>query len=404
MPGPDWHFVVATTKGVTQGELNTAVSRQITWNLADSCTAAFTMDAMEADANYVQEVTSDLMCYRDNHLMFRGRFMSSQDTIGQQAGNVSGGTSPDVHTVDFTAVDYRGMLAHRMIPYPTKFYGKAPEPPVDQCSIAWDFIERSMDLPGGDWGIHKGLYTPALPNSPQMRRQEPAEGTYIDQAIDNIATLNSGFEWEISPTMAFNTWPQPPHGLNQQGRGQNIGMKLTYGDNVTNVQRAMNASTGQPYANVVRMSGTTGKTTSKTKNVIDEALDTGWATSPLLKAAGRWEFQAGNGNLTSTEAVNDAAIYELVRDSNLTPSYVLTLKQGWWDPSDLWLGDIVTVTVNHGRLNDSILTRVTQMDIFIGDTSSEEVVQVTVGPKYTNLLHRILQHEKVITRITKNAT
>jgi hypothetical protein len=409
---PDWHMYACDVHGNLIGELTTGITRQFTWVLTDACSASWTMDAMEADANYVNEITSDLKVYRNKQIMFRGRIMSSQDTIGEAASNttattVGGGgggassfaaTSPDAHTVDFVATDYRGMLAHRLVPesvtYGTKKY------PVDQCTIAWELIDYTQHLPGGDWSVKRGTFT-----SSTTRTYKTTGGTYIDQAIDDMANLNAGFDWEISPNMHFNTWPipnnsKPPGGaVLRRGRGQDIGMKLTYGDNVSNVQRSLNASSGQPYSNVVRTSGSfTGGVKKAQYDVVSQAV-----YGSAFGNAGRWEYQVGNNNLTTVKAVQDAAIWELVRDANPEPSFVLTLTDGWWDPGQIWLGDLVTVTVNHGRLNDSWLTRVIQMDVFLSDVSGDEIVQVTTGPRYGNMMHRILRHEREITKITKSA-
>jgi hypothetical protein len=407
---PDWQMYVCDVHGNLIGALSTAITRQFTWVVNDAATVSFTMDAMEPDASYIHGVTTDLKVYRNKQIMFRGRVMSSQDTIGQAASNTpsattTGGggassfasTSPDAHTVDWNVIDYRGMLAHRFVPDPPLNSKKSEYKNIDQCTIAWDLIDASQKLPGGNWGIKRGTFTPST-----RRNQTPTGGTYIDQAIDDMANLEAGFEWEISPNMHFNTWPVPKHGPSgggpyARGRGQDIGMKLTYGDNVSNVQRSLNASTGQPYANVVRVSGnfTTG---SKQTDVVAQAV-----YGATFGDAGRWEYQVGNNNFTSVKEVNDAAIWELVRDANLNPTFVLTLTDGWWDPGLLWLGDIVTVTVKNGRLNDSYLTRVTQMDVFLSDISGDEVVQVTTGQRYANMLHRILKHEREITRISKTS-
>jgi hypothetical protein len=35
--------------------------------------------------------------------------------------------------------------------------------------------------------------------------------------------------------------------------------------------------------------------------------------------------------------------------------------------------------------------------------SGDEIIQVTTGPRYANMMHRILKHEREITRISKSA-
>jgi hypothetical protein len=386
-----WHWFVCDTHGKMLGEITTATSRTASWFLTDACTASFTMDAMDPRAKLIKELSTDLMLYRGNELMFRGRFTDTQDTIGSP-GDTSGGsagTDPSEHTVDFNVIDYRGMLAHRIVPDNAPTYIKQ-----NQATIAWKIIDLNDDQVGS-WNLTKGQQIDNTNPPAPVRDYGPQAGTYIDQAVNDIGNLDHGFEWEIDPTMAFNTWTIPPLGnWTQLGRGQNIGMKLTYGDNVSDVQRAIDASV---YANVVRYSGniSVGSTTT---DIVKEAIYTG-----SFGTIGRWEIQVSNNNQNNANNLQQAALAELVKDANLIPTYQLTLTRGWWDRPQMWLGDIVTVTVHHGRLNESLQMRVTQIDLYVGDDADEEVIVVTVGPRYASLLSRIYHHDRIITQISKTS-
>jgi hypothetical protein len=242
----------------------------------------------------------------------------------------------------------------------------------------------------GAFGITRGRWTPSV-----SRTITEVAGSIVEQAINDIATLDAGFDWEIDPLLRFNSWPVPSQGVfTQLGRGQNTGLVLKYGDNVSDVQRAVDAT---QYANVIRFSAnfTTG---SDTVDIVSQAIYGG-----AFGQAGRWEHQDSNNNITDTTTLAQTASAELIKMATIVPTYQMTLTRGWWNPTILWLGDVVTVNVWHGRLGDTYQARVSQIDVYVGDAANEETIVVTVGPRYQNLLWRITQVEQLLTQVSKTA-
>ena len=100
-----WTFVLggAPPSGVEERELTAARGRTITWRLDGACTAQFTIDGRHDEAAQVAELATDLHVYDEQGVKrFRGRIGPESDDIG-----------PNTHTSQFTAIDYRGMLAYR---------------------------------------------------------------------------------------------------------------------------------------------------------------------------------------------------------------------------------------------------------------------------------------------------
>ena len=58
-------------------------------------------------------------------------------------------------------------------------------------------------------------------------------------------------------------------------------------------------------------------------------------------------------------------------------------KGAWGGPDHVWLGDLVTVVIKHGRLFEQATAHVVQIDVDV-DTSNEETVTVTTGDVFVD--------------------
>jgi hypothetical protein len=382
-----WHMIVADAQGNAIGEITNATSRQLMFFLMDTCTVSFTMNAMDDQAGMIDELDTDCIVYRDTKLMYRGRFGASNDILGSPGGIAAGG-EPDQHTVQFSAVDYRGMLAYRIVTDPDVVFTNQ-----DQSDIAWSLINTSETRLPGAFGITRGV-TPAS----VQRTYTATAGSIVGGDVESLATLNQGFDWNIDANLKFNTWPIPSEGIyNQLGRGTAQGLTLVYGDNVMAAQRTLDAT---KYANLIRYTG--GQPTSggaALVSYVDIVTNVLYEANFAIRS--RWEAIDSNTNIL-VQATNDAAaLGDLVVRAASIPSYTLTLTMGWWNPDILWLGDIVDVIINHGRLDENFTGRVSEIDIFLGDDAGEESVTVTVGPRMGSLLRRISTEEKKHLQIAK---
>ena len=102
--------------------------------------SSFTLPGQHPQTAIVAELATDVVVARNGRLLFRGRVGASTETH-----------SGTVDTVNFTAVDYRGMLDHRVLwPDSTLEYTG-----VDQSDIAWQVIADTQAL--GNLGITRGV-------------------------------------------------------------------------------------------------------------------------------------------------------------------------------------------------------------------------------------------------------
>jgi hypothetical protein len=371
----DWRFLISDVNGNIQGELLGAKSRAITYLLHDRTIATGSINGRDPQAELLQETTSDLIVYREPKKIFRGRMGTTSDTIDQ-----------DSHDVQWSAQDYRGMLSRRIVPEGGLTYTN-----VDQSTIAWNLINASQAQTGGNWGITRGMWTPSV-----NRTAAYVAGTYLDQAITDLSNLDAGFDYEIDANLMFKTWPVPSTALyTGLGRGQNIGMVLTYGDNVRHVYRTIDTT---QFSNVIRLSG------SSTTGSVLTSVDVVGLYTGNFGQAGRWETQLANSDITDVTRLTAAALAALTEQALLIPSFQLTLTNGWWDPDQLWLGDIVRVVLHSGRLVDDWTARVIQISVTLGDDSNEENVVITVGTLIGNLLKRIQAQETSINKVTRTST
>jgi hypothetical protein len=364
----DWVFALADTTGAPLTDLVGATNRTVSWYLPQECTAQFAIDARLPAAQYVIERETDLLVYCDSILKYRGRITATQDDIDSNS-----------HTIRVGAEDYRGMLNdYRIVPAGGLTYTS-----IDQATIAWNLVTASQAMAGGNWGITRGIWAPSL-----NRTITFAEGDQIGQDINTMAVSAQGFDWEISPTLQLNVWPIPTVSVTELGRGADNGQYLVFGDNVVQARRTM-----VPYANAIRASGD-GSQPSGYADVVTNNLY-GATFSPM----GRWERQISDVAIISTTNLNGMALGQLLQSASGIPSYLLTLRTGWWEPSALWLGDIVQVVVNSGRLAENFQARVTQINLNLGDEAGEEMISVYVGPIVGNLLSSIKDQQSEIRRL-----
>lgn len=356
-----WAFVVAATDGFEVHSLTGARSRRLSIGLADPAQAAFTVDGRAEDADFLDELRSDLIVYRDGVKLFRGRVGTTQDQL-----------SADAHTVTVTALDYRAMLDRRILLAgdPLQFTG------VDQSAIAWALASASFARTAGDLGIVRGTgqTTGVLRN----RTYEP--GKSCGEAVQQLAEVDGGFEWDVDPDLRLNVhYPQ-------RG-GQRLDVVLDYGGRLAGLSRSVNPT---DFGNVVRVSGR-----EATGDTVGPAPAVRTAVNVATAPEGRWEAQVGT-DLITTAAVAGRADHELTQRSQVRPAYTATLAPNVWEgPESFWVGDTVRLVVMSGRLAVDTQVRVHGFEFDIDDDGAE-TVSVTLGAPRTSLLRSL---RRVTTRL-----
>lgn len=304
----------------------------------------------------VVELATDIIVYRNNVKLFRGRIHYSQDNIG-----------PNRHTVTLSAVDYRGLLDRRI------FDDTYTWTNTDQGTIAWELVDlTNIGSDAGNWDItvDSGSLTTGV-----NRDRTYDDGQVIGQVLQQLSEVVDGFDYEVDSSLVFRVfYPQ---------RGEEKPFVLDLGGNVLQVSRTVSSS---DYANSVRLNGgepEEGTAPVSVRTVADIA------TTP----EGRFETQIGFPDITSQSTLNDRADFELAKRAAITPSYVLRIADNRWEgPDQVWLGDTVPLILKSGRLNVVSDVRIRKFDIKL-DQHGEEVINIHVGNEDAELGLRMVDYD-----------
>jgi hypothetical protein len=364
----DWRYVIAlpATSGITAlAELTEALDRRVAWRLGDAADASFALDARHELATLVDELTTDLAIYRDDQLQFRGRLGTSNDDI---AG--------DKHRVTYTAVDYTSLLARRILTTPQApwtFTG------IAQGSIVRQLIAWTQGTTGGALGISATSTT--VPDTATTRTITFDPAKSIAEAIDDLANLENGFDfWVDAGLVAHLASPQ-------RGTGPRD-LIAELGSTVSKVQRAFDPA---EYGNAIMVTGKSG-----TAPVFATAGNL--ATRP----EGRLDALESFPDIASTTVLQARANQALTERSSVRPAYTCTMVPGVWRPGDLWLGDSTYLVVQSGRLDFSVLQRVSEIGVDLSDDGAEEV-KVTFDTLPPKLARRVRQTNRRLERVERLA-
>lgn len=336
-PPADWSFEVGPGASAPDSRplrvLTSATHRRLTVRVDEHATATFTIDGRDEEAADITPLVTDLWVRRNGLLVFRGRITAANHTVTESQ-----------HSVAFTAVDYRGMLGYRTVgDAPVSFTAE------DQADIAWELIDATQNSTGGDWGITPGVIPAGTPRDAMF----PA-GKSIRSAIDEIARLQGGFEWEIDPELQLNIWTPR--------RGSDTGVVLDFaGGAVSEVKQSLEPAR---FGNAVIV---TGSGTGTVVPVLDETDDL--PTDPR----GRWELVESFPSVEEQTRLDERAPQTLAAASQFSAPFTVTLRPLRWDGrSHLWVGDIAGLRVGSGALT-SERVRVAEISVTPGDDGTETV-------------------------------
>jgi hypothetical protein len=203
-------------------------------------------------------------------------------------------------------------------------------------------------------------------------------GDYIADDITTVAQLDGGFDWQVTPYGRADLRLD----IFTPVQGTDNGVVFTPGDGrVVSIVRTTDPST---FGNAIFETGQAPPSGSKPSVASVEQINPGEQ---------RFDKVIGS-NITLTAALADDATAQLARAQVLVPAYVITLKPGsWGGPSDVWMGDLVTVVINSGRLTVNDQLRVMELAFTI-DANGQETLALTVGIKlldYNKQLPKILR-------------
>jgi hypothetical protein len=362
---PSYNLVLADKNGTPLHSFTRVENTHMEFHLNKPCVVPnITIDGRAGvEVDSINEIATDYLVYRNEEFLFRGRIHYGQDNLGQKK-----------HTVNFSAIDYRGLLDRRII------WNDLTYTNIDQSQIAWNLIAHSQTRPGGTLGITRG----SGQSTGRLRTRPYERGQNVGTLIQQLSEVIDGFEYEVSPELEFNLfYPQ---------RGSEKDFVLDYGGTVSNISRTVSSA---DFANVIGGSGDSGD--PDTANPWYGLAAGNITTAP----EGRWEKQIGYPDVRLQDTVQEKVEADLVRYGTIRPSYVLTLRPGYWNgKSDLWIGDSARLVIKSGRLNVNDIVRVHEVDIKL-DENNEETVAITVNAPEPTLDGRFLGFETRITTLER---
>jgi hypothetical protein len=358
------------------GGVPDARSRRLEMTLNAPARFTFTVDGRSPSAALVQELTTDLMAWRDGVLMFHGVIDASEDVVTEQA-----------HSVNFTAHDYLAVVNRRFMTAPLAYVLTA----TDQDDIAAELLDQATteigsglsSYPGGRVFFAPGSNVPlqiqlaaangqARARSGVLRDRTYAGQTSYGQAITDLGACQGGFDVDVGPAMDsagvdyLRVW-YPQQGVNRTD------VVLAYGATVSGFTRSVNAA---DYANYRRLLG--GQVETAPGGVLfAEAWNTD-ANDVTRIPVGLWQAGDQESDVTLQPTLDQHVAGALERSGELVPSYSLTLRPGWYVPGHPAMGDTLALVLKTGRLDVDSTVRVLGVTYAIGDDGSEDV-EMTVG-------------------------
>lgn len=338
------------------GEL-TALDKRIDLFLDRPSTIQFKVNGLHPTATFLEELATDVLVYRDRVKVGRFVITGLRDEIDSSS-----------HYVTVNCFDYRARLARRFIKTQQTFTSE------DDVDIAWDVIDTAQSETNGGMGITRGVYPSGVSLTGGF-----ASGVKLDEAINILAGIDDGFDWDIDADLKFNIYR--PRGTTKQ-------RILDFGGLDKQAARTFAV---ERFANVVRVSG------DSTVNPVVEG--TGDAS------VGRWEAEVGYQAVNNQSLLDGLAVDALSRAADDAYAYQMTLRdsegvQVWGGTSDIGLGDTVRMVIKSGRLDVNELKRVTEIHVVADEDGGEQVtftlegVEPTFAQRIQNVLRRLDELER----------
>lgn len=374
--------IVPAATGI--GELVDARSRRLeqAWNSPANLT--FTIDGRSQSALAIRELQHEVIAWRWNDdtgadvAMFHGPICQTEDELTEQA-----------HTVNVTCHDYLAMLSRRYLTSPAPLVFTQ----IDQETIAANLVNAVTQnattgagvalTPGSLLPISVNRFNPdgssRNQNSGQLRDRTYFGSQEVLQAIDDLARVINGFDYDCSAT------PVRVNGTSvirvfypQQGVAR-TDLALVYGSNVSTVTRSVNST---DYSNYVRVLGNNGSTVPTDPQLFGEAVNAD-ASAGALGAVGLWQLADNAADVTIQSTLDQKAAGDLALYGILVPHYTVGLRPGWYRPGYPNMGDTVPLVIRSGRLNVSTTIRVLGINYSVGDDGQEDVDLVVGRPAIT---------------------
>ncbi len=202
-----YRVVITDIDGTPIGEIVNYLSIIFEKNLNNFGTCEVTVSLNEPNlAKLISLRKYQTLIYKDNLLVWAGEQV-------YRKGQVDDLTQEPVSIISY---DYLELFNHR--------YTNAIETytSIDAGAIAWDLIDKSQSIVGGDFGITQGTINTTQDRDRVYYNQN------IMEAIINLSNVIGGFDFEITNYKVFNVWQR-------KGNDRSSTILFEYGKNMSNI-------------------------------------------------------------------------------------------------------------------------------------------------------------------------
>jgi hypothetical protein len=390
-------------------ELSDARSRHLTQAWDAPAEFTFTIDGKSPQANKIVELATDVVVRRwdeqsgQDVCIFRGIVDHTEDQL-----------SADVHVVNVTCHDYLSMLQRGRILTSLLTYTQ-----IDQDNIVSDFVQKSVAVVSSGGAYSTGGNNPVdfrpacyLPMhfamvasdgsarqalSGRLRDRSYPASTQIGQALDDLAKVIGGFDYDLLPAQANETEDTlrvfyPSQGIVRSG------VVLMYGSTVSEVTRTVSS---EQYANYERVLGNNNSTDSAAPQLFAEAWNDAAVDVAVDPKVGLFMFGDNASDVNQATTLYEKAQGDIAHTTGvLVPSYTLTLEPTFYKWGRPNMGDICPLIILSGRLNVNTTVRVVGIEYDIGDDDYEDV-KLTVGRPGLRLVEMFTKADRDVDALSR---
>jgi hypothetical protein len=382
----------------TIGALPDATARVLTraWN--QPAQLDFTIDGRSEQAQLIAELQQDIVAWRWDDTagvdrpLFRGVISQTQDVLDE-----------DHHVINVTAHDYLALFARRTLINPVTYTA------ADQDDIMADLLSKAINVstlsgtslsPACVLPVTLALVNPdgsvRSSKSGQLRTVTYNASTDLLSIVDELNVLVNGFDVDLLPTGLNGTADALRIFFPYQGV-QRTDLALVYGSTVSKLQRQVDSST---YGNFWRAVGNNGSAAVGAAQLVAEAWNVD-AASVARQPIGLWQ-STDNAPAVGTQAqLQDQANGDLGLYGSIIPTYTLTLAPGAYSYGAPYMGDVVPLVVQSGRLNVNTNVRVLGITYRLNDDTATEDVDITVGKPGRTLVQMIQQAQSDVNALAR---
>jgi hypothetical protein len=395
-------------------DLSDARSRRLVRTWCQTAEFSFVIDGRSPQAQLIQELATDVVVRRwdeasgEDICVFRGIVDHTEDQLSEEA-----------YSINVVCHDYLSLLQRR---YLTATYAVTQDDQDDICVWLVNHYASEMTSSGAagtsppsgtPYDFRPGCYLPmsiqfTMPDGTENRpysgvlrdRSYPAN-TQIGQALDDLAKVDGGFDYDLRPGQWWETEDKVRTFYNASGDGNpNQGVPrpdvvLMYGSTVATVTRTVDSGS---YANYERVIGQQPDSNNPAQLFAEYWLPE--ADNITRVPVGLWQAIDNASDVSIQSTLDEKAKGDLNQLGILVPSYSLGLRPGFYRWGFPNMGDVCPLIILVGRLNVNTTIRVLGIEWDIGDDGQEDI-KLTVGRPGLQLVDLLTKADRDVDALTR---